>query len=117
MPTYEYACDACHHQYERFQSIADKPDAKCPVCGKKKVRRLFSAGAGFILKGAGFYNTEYRSGGVNSGAKKDAASSGGSGEGKTEAKPEAKAETKTESKAPAKTEAKPTPKGGGTGKG
>ncbi len=110
MPTYEYACDACHHQYERFQSISDKPDVKCPECGKKKVRRLFSAGAGFILKGSGFYNTEYRSGGVNSGVKKDAAPAG---ESKPETKPEAKTETKVETKAPAKTEAKPAPKGKG----
>ncbi len=115
MPTYEYACDACHHQYERFQPISDKPDVKCPECGKKKVRRLFSAGAGFILKGSGFYNTEYRSGGVNSGVKKDATPSSGSGEGKSEAKPEtkpaAKAETKTPT--PAKTEAKPGTKAKG----
>ena len=61
MPTYEYACSACGHRFEEFQSIKAAPTKKCPVCKKNKVQRLISAGAGFIFKGSGFYETDYRS--------------------------------------------------------
>src|SRR3954470_8589439 len=60
MPTYEYKCDACGHTFERFQSIMADPIKRCPQCGKSKVRRLISTGAGFIFKGSGFYTTDYR---------------------------------------------------------
>ena len=41
MPTYEYVCDACDHEFEELQSFSDKPLTKCPKCKKKKLRRLF----------------------------------------------------------------------------
>src|ERR1043165_2634182 len=61
MPTYEYQCDACGNKFEKFQSIKAAPIRKCPKCGKNKVRRLISTGAGLIFKGSGFYITDYRS--------------------------------------------------------
>jgi len=61
MPTYEYICDSCQHQFERFQSIKARPIRKCPRCGKQSVQRLIGAGAGIIFKGSGFYETDYRS--------------------------------------------------------
>jgi putative FmdB family regulatory protein len=61
MPTYDYVCDACEHKFELFQSMKDEPEKKCPKCKKKKLRRLFGAGAGIIFKGSGFYTTDYRS--------------------------------------------------------
>lgn len=61
MPTYDYVCDACDHQFELFQSITAEPEKKCPECGKRKLRRLIGAGAGFVFKGSGFYQTDYRS--------------------------------------------------------
>jgi putative FmdB family regulatory protein len=61
MPTYEYQCDACGNKFEKFQSIKSGPIRKCPKCGKNKVRRLISTGAGLIFKGSGFYITDYRS--------------------------------------------------------
>ena len=75
MPTYEYACTACGHQFEEFQSITSKPLTVCPVCKKKKVKRLISAGAGFIFKGSGFYITDYRSDSYKDAAKKDSGAS------------------------------------------
>lgn len=61
MPTYDYVCDACEHEFELFQSITAEPEKKCPECGKRKLRRLIGAGAGFVFKGSGFYQTDYRS--------------------------------------------------------
>ncbi len=71
MPTYEYVCDACGHQFDEFQSFSDEPLTKCPECKKKKLRRLFGTGAGIIFKGSGFYETDYRSESYKSAAKKD----------------------------------------------
>jgi putative FmdB family regulatory protein len=71
MPTYEYVCDSCGHQFEQFQSIKDKPLRKCPKCGKLKLNRLIGAGAGVIFKGAGFYATDYRSKSYKEAEKKE----------------------------------------------
>ncbi len=75
MPTYEYLCDACEHQFDEFQSMAEEPLKKCPKCGKKKLRRLLGAGAGLIFRGSGFYITDYRSDSYKSAAKADQESS------------------------------------------
>ena len=113
MPTYEYKCEACGHAFEKFQSIKAAPIRKCPNCGKLKVKKLISKGAGLIFKGSGFYITDYRSEGYKDQAKAD------SGESKSESKDSSKSETKSDSKpaadsAPAKTEtkaeSKPAPK-------
>lgn len=69
MPTYEYQCDACHHNFDEFQSFSEKPLKKCPKCGKPKLRRLFGSGAGVIFKGSGFYQTDYRSESYKAAAK------------------------------------------------
>jgi putative FmdB family regulatory protein len=61
VPTYEYACDNCGHEFDKFQAITARPLKKCPVCGKNKLRRLIGAGGGVIFKGSGFYQTDYRS--------------------------------------------------------
>src|SRR5436190_14067825 len=71
MPTYEYHCDACEHNFDEFQSINDKPLKKCPKCGKPKLRRVFGAGAAIIFKGSGFYQTDYRSESYKAAAKAD----------------------------------------------
>ena len=72
MPTYEYQCDACGKKFEKFQSIKSGPIRKCPFCGKSKVRRLISTGAGLIFKGSGFYITDYRSESYKEKAKSEA---------------------------------------------
>lgn len=60
MPTYEYKCKKCKKTFEVLQSIKAKPIKKCPKC-KSAVERVLSAGGGFLLKGSGFYATDYRS--------------------------------------------------------
>lgn len=80
MPTYEYRCEACGHEFEQFQSITASPLRKCPACGKQKVKRLISSGAGVIFKGSGFWETDYnRSEGYKKAAEKE---SGGGEAGK-----------------------------------
>lgn len=119
MPTYEYACDACGHKFEEFQSITAKPTVKCPACGKRKVKRLISAGAGFIFKGSGFYITDYRSDKYKADAKGDAppaktdAATGKSDASAGKSASPAKAPiadtapAKPEAKSPAKSDSKP----------
>jgi putative FmdB family regulatory protein len=90
MPTYEYLCDACGNQFERFQSITAAPIKKCPKCGKNKVRRLIGTGAGLIFKGSGFYITDYRDQGYKEKAKSETGGGEASGT-KTETKSDTKA--------------------------
>lgn len=71
MPTYEYVCDDCGHEYELFQSMSDGVKRKCPECGKLKLRRLFGTGAAVVFKGSGFYQTDYRSESYKKAAEKD----------------------------------------------
>lgn len=59
MPTYQYRCPSCGHEFEEFQSMSEDPIELCPKCGKKP-QRLISGGAGLIFKGSGFYITDYK---------------------------------------------------------
>jgi|SRR5580698_8471096 putative FmdB family regulatory protein len=61
MPTYEYGCRECRHEWEESQRITAPPTEVCPKCGKTSAHRLISAGAGFILKGGGWYSDLYSS--------------------------------------------------------
>jgi putative FmdB family regulatory protein len=104
MPTYEYVCKKCGHEFELSRSMSAKPLQTCPkeLCAQKKwgrgrVTKKISGGAGLLFKGSGFYITDYRSQKYKDAAKKESSS--------TETKP-----AKTESKpAPA---AAPAPKSG-----
>ena len=58
MPTYEYKCEKCG-DFETWQSIKDDALAVCPTCGSK-VERQISANVGFVFKGSGFYQNEYK---------------------------------------------------------
>jgi len=91
MPTYDYRCDACGHEFDAFQSMKEDPLKVCPECGEPKLRRLIGTGAGIIFKGSGFYETDYKrsraaSGGAGGGESKGKSSDSG-GESKKESKP------------------------------
>lgn len=60
MPTYDYACSACGHEFEIFQSIKASNLLDCPACNKPKLKRKIGLGAGIIFKGGGFYETDYK---------------------------------------------------------
>ena len=103
MPFYEYECASCKFYTEVMQKISDAPLRKCPSCGKNTMTKLVSAPV-FRLKGAGWYETDFKGDKENkrnlAGADKEA-SSGDSKETK-ETKSEAPAESKPESKPAAK---------------
>lgn len=61
MPTYDYICQECGHEFELFQQMSDAVKRKCPKCGQNKLQRQIGAGAGVLFKGSGFYETDYRS--------------------------------------------------------
>jgi putative FmdB family regulatory protein len=61
MPTYDYICDSCGHEYEVFESIMAKPRTDCPECKETTLRRKIGPGAAILFKGSGFYQTDYRS--------------------------------------------------------
>lgn len=74
MPIYEYSCPRCG-TFETTQRITEAPLKRCPTC-KSKVERMLSR-TSFILKGSGWYATDYgRSGKSGSESKTDSASSG-----------------------------------------
>jgi len=54
MPTYDYMCKSCGHQYELFHSMSDDSPKVCPECGKE-TKRLVSGGSAVIFKGSGYY--------------------------------------------------------------
>ena len=61
MPIYEYLCKKCGTQFEAMQAISSRPLKYCSQDGcEGKVERLMSA-SGFILKGSGWYATDYPS--------------------------------------------------------
>ena len=56
MPTYQYACNACEHEFEAVQSFSDASLTQCPEC-KGEIRKVYSA-VGVVFKGSGFYKTD-----------------------------------------------------------
>lgn len=81
MPIYEYQCQSCHHELEALQKLSDTPLVDCPVCAQPTLKKKISA-AGFRLKGGGWYETDFKSGG-----KKNLAGDSGSASGSGDAKP------------------------------
>jgi len=97
MPTYEYACTACANEWEEEQSIKDPPLTECPKCHHATAKRQISRGAGFILKGGGWYSDLYSSSSTKKADAGTATSEGAS----TSAAPAAAATTAAPATAPA----------------
>jgi putative FmdB family regulatory protein len=121
MPFYEYECQACKYYTEVMQKISEAPLTKCPSCGKRALKKLVSAPV-FRLKGAGWYETDFKSDQEKkrnlvgnekeepkAEAKSDTAAAKDSKPESKEAKP---GKEKSDSKAP---ETKPTPARRSTG--
>jgi putative FmdB family regulatory protein len=102
MPVYTYHCDSCGVQFERSQKFTDNALTRCPECGKKSLRKVYTP-VGIVFKGSGFYSTDHRSPSGASSYLAGSQSESKSTESKTESKT---TETKT---AETKTENKPVP--------
>jgi len=105
MPTYQYVCAKCGHNFDKVQSIKDNALTICPKedCAKKpwgkgKVKRAIVGGSGLLFKGTGFYETDYRSENYKAAAKKEA-NAGASSESKSKSE-SIKAEAKTAAPTP-----------------
>jgi putative FmdB family regulatory protein len=101
MPTYDYRCEQCGHEFELFQSMTAKLKRKCPECSEPKLKRLIGTGGAVIFKGSGFYETDYRSDSYKKAAEAD--------KKKTEKKDEKKDSAK-DAKKPVKDATKPAKK-------
>src|SRR5215831_15306329 len=99
MPIYEYKCHKCG-VVEVMQRITEAPLRKCPNC-KSKVERMVSRSS-FVLKGSGWYATDY----ANKGKDHAPASEDGASSSNGADKGESKAESKSDAKA--STESKPS---------
>lgn len=95
MPTYEYECAACGHTWEDFQQITENPKRRCPECKRLKAKRLIGTGAAVLFRGAGFYETDYRSAEYKREAEAEKTASSGSSE--SDKKADKKTDKKTKS--------------------
>ena len=115
MPTYQYACSACDHQFEIVQKFSDDALTECPSCAGE-LRKVFSA-VGIVFKGSGFYRTDSRSSasstvasanGSSSSSDSSKSSESSSSSTSSESKSESKSGSKSDSK-PAKVASSPAP--------
>jgi len=90
MPVYEYQCESCGAVHEIIQKYSDMPVTKCPACGGS-VKKLIS-NTSFVLKGTGWYKTDYASPGVAKGSG-GAKGNGSKKEDESQVKPESKMES------------------------
>lgn len=136
MPIYGYVCQSCGHTLDALQKIADDPLTDCPKCGQAALKRQLSAPR-FRLKGAGWYETDFKTDNQrNLAGDKEAAAGDGKGKGEGDSKGDGKgggdkADAKTDgkdkkaagnkadtgaAKPAAKSAAKPATGGGNTAK-
>ena len=113
MPTYDYQCDACGHEFELFQSISADPEKKCPKCKKLKLRRLIGTGAAVVFKGSGFYQTDYRSDSYKKSAAADGSSSSTSSETSSSEKSSSDKASSKSAESSSSSEKKPSKKSSG----
>lgn len=108
MPTYEYICEKCGHQFEKVQPMSAASLTVCPkdACpqkrwGKGKIKRAITGGGGLLFKGSGFYITDYRSEKYKEAAKKDSSAATTSSSEKKPSGGDSKPAAKSESAKPA----------------
>lgn len=62
MPIYAYRCETCGHEKDVLQKMSDAPLTDCPACGAATFSKQLTA-AGFVLKGSGWYASDFRNNG------------------------------------------------------
>jgi putative FmdB family regulatory protein len=86
MPIYEYQCEVCGERTEFLQKINDAPKLECPECGESALEKKVSAVA-FRLKGSGWYETDFKTGGKKNLAGEVTSKDASAGEDKKPAAP------------------------------
>jgi putative FmdB family regulatory protein len=112
MPTYDYVCEACGHEFGLFQQMSAPVETNCPSCSKESLRRLVGTGGGIIFKGSGFYETDYRSAAYKKAADSEQKSEGG---GKKEAKSDPSGDASPGTGSSSTSSDSPSAKGGSKG--
>ena len=100
MPTYQYRCKECGHDFEIVQAFSDDALTKCPECKKKALKKVYG-NVGISFKGSGFYKNDARSSGSSSKSSSSDSTPKGNDKSDTksaESKPEKKADKKSEKK-------------------
>lgn len=105
MPIYEYACKKCDHSLDALQKMSDAPLVDCPACGAPELRRLISAPR-FRLKGAGWYETDFKKDNQRNLAKGDTDTTKSDDKSDTPKKDEKGSDKKADVKADVKSESK-----------
>lgn len=85
MPLYQYRCSNCNAELEIQQRISEPALTACPNCETDGLKRVIGAGGGFILKGTGFYATDYKNAGRSTNGETAAAKSESAAETKATA--------------------------------
>ena len=101
MPTYEYMCDKCEHEFEREQRMSDPPVKTCPKCRSRRVKKLISK-TSFVLKGGGWYSDLYAS------PKKDKGGTDGDSSSPSESGSDSKSESSSDKSNDTKSDKKKT---------
>ena len=112
--TYDYVCMSCGNEWEAEQSISAPPLKDCPKCHASSAKRQVSGGAGFILKGGGWYADGYGSSGKKTEPTKTETPSSSSGSSSNGATSSNTSDTKTDTSTPKKTETTSGTKGSAT---
>lgn len=90
MPIYEYYCKDCDYLFEEWSKGYTEKETNCPLCGQT-AKRLIS-NTSFVLKGSGFYATDYGRKSPNT-----EKGNGGNGKGETAQKTSQNAENNSSS--------------------
>jgi len=101
VPTYQYACTECGHQFEAVQKFSDDALTECPSC-TGKLRKVFSA-VGVVFKGSGFYRTDSRTGDKKAPAAASSSSSSSSDSGSSGSSSSSDSSSSSSSSSSAKT--------------
>lgn len=92
MPTYQYRCKECGHDFEVVQAFTDDALTECPEC-KGALKKVYG-NVGISFKGSGFYKNDARSG-----SKKSSTASSESSDSSSKSEPGSTSEKKSDTKA------------------
>ena len=114
MPTYQYVCTECGHDFETVQSFSEDALTVCPVCGGR-LRKVFNS-VGIVFKGSGFYRNDSREKAKSGGGSERSADSDSTSGAKADLKPDAKPAGKTDAASPTSTKSSDSSSSGGGAK-